>query len=135
MPRPMPQRHFDWLTKDRAVIALLLIAVAIFAWRNTALAAEKDALTHDLSLSEARFTSASRSIERLENIVGALDAAADYRLELAEKARADAVEHSLYLARLSNRSDERIQRLLAMARKPTANCETPPELMRELAGL
>jgi multidrug resistance efflux pump len=99
------------------------------------LALQRADLREDLAVAEAANADASRSIKQLQAKIDQLN----LETELAEAALQEALTNedrrATTLARLSASSDERIAKLLSMARRPGANCEAPPELLRELAGL
>lgn len=135
MVPPAFARVFGKFRRERTVIVLLLLLLTALGGLAAYLAMQRMDLREELAAAEAANVDASQTIEQLQAQLDQLE----LEVELAEaallEAQAKEERRATTLAKLSASSDERIAKLLAMARRPGANCEAPPELLRELAGL
>jgi hypothetical protein len=135
MVPPALARAVGEFRRERTAIVLLLAMLAALGGLAVYLALQRADLREDLAVAEAANADAGRSIKQLQAKIDQLN----LETELAEAALQEALtkedRRATTLARLSASSDERIAKLLSMARRPGANCEAPPELLRELAGL
>ena len=135
MVPPATARLFSKFRREKFLLVVIALTVAALCGLSIFLGFSRATLKGELAVAEATNVEASRTIRLLQMEVDRLALESEANTAALQEAREQANERHVALAQLGTSSDERINRLLAMARKPGANCESPPELLQELAGL
>lgn len=135
MVLPVRVHLFSKFRREQSLLVVLMLAVAALCALSIHLGLDRAAVKGDLAAAQATNAEASRTIRMLQMEVERLALESESNAAAVQEARERLDQRNVALAQLGTGSDERINRLLVMARKPGANCETPPELLRELAGL
>jgi hypothetical protein len=135
MVPPAFARAFGEFRRERTAIVVLLVMLAALGGFTAHLALQRTDLRKELAIAEAANADAGRSIEQLQAKIGQLNLKAELAEAALLEARTAKERRETTLARSSVSSDQRIAKLLSMSRRPGGNCEAPPELLRELAGL
>ena len=135
MVPPAKARVFSKFRREKSLLVFLVLAVATQCALSVFLGLTRATLKGELAVAEATNLEASRTIKLLQMEVDRLALESEANATAAQEARERMDQRNVALAQLGASSDERINRLLAMARKPGANCESPPELLQALAGL
>jgi hypothetical protein len=135
MVPPAFARAFGEFRRERTAIVLLLVMLAALGGLAAHLALQRTDLRKELAIAEAANADAGRSIKQLQAKIDQLNLEAELAETALLEARTEGERRETRLARSSVSSDERIAKLLSMSRRPGGNCEAPPELLRELAGL
>jgi|SRR5690606_21628343 len=135
MVPPAKARVFSKFRREKSLLAFLILAVAALCALSVFLGLTRATLKGELAVAEATNLEASRTIQLLQLEVDRLALESEANATAAQETRERMDQRNVALAQLGTSSDERINQLLAMARKPGANCESPPELLRALAGL